>query len=402
MKFTKLLSVILACVMLMGVFTVLPVSAAKEASIEIVANNVLYGAEQQIMYAVSAPEDADVKLYLCDDANGTNPQEAEFFKMGEAKDGPAVEGCYIFLSKGMPVYNAAEKVYAYAEIVGGEKTEIHEYSVLEYLYKAMFVATTLTETDVALCRAHYEFALAWQKTLSSEAEFTPIDSLVYVMVAENGTVGGKTAGVYAINEAIDTFATTLVPAANQYVSWKFNIYDINKVQKNPITIAADELAADGFTPTMAGLVIATPSVVGEATADPVDISYNFANFSGTSTQYADEVHDLGDFTLTITKCHINGELRIYSSGTNNGKAIIYADGAIIQKLVVNAGNKADTLNVYGSTDGKNFDLITGLTTQASYKNLTAEIEGNYTYIMLDVAGTQQVRVKNLTLTVIPQ
>ena len=44
---------------------------------------------------------------------------------------------------------------------------------------------------------------------------------------------------------------------------------------------------------------------------------SFSSISG-SVQYADETHDLGGgISLHSTKCHINTQLRIYSSSSNN-------------------------------------------------------------------------------------
>ncbi len=131
------------------------------------------------------------------------------------------------------------------------------------------------------------------------------------------------------------------------------------------------------------------------------VTYDFSTITG-SVQYAKETHVLGEAcTLTIESCHINTQLRIYSSTTNNGYAIgQLTKGQKITALGFNAGNKMDTLNVYGSTDGTNWTLVEGVAiTSTSYLDYSVDFgDTNYTYFKLDVAGTQQVRLTTLTLS----
>ena len=91
-------------------------------------------------------------------------------------------------------------------------------------------------------------------------------------------------------------------------------------------------------------------------------TYTFSNYTA-GTQYAtNEVHELDKvLTITTTECHFTSELRIYSSDTHNGYAIgTLAGGKTIKSLGFNAGNKKDTLNVYGSTDGSTWTKIGGV------------------------------------------
>ena len=136
------------------------------------------------------------------------------------------------------------------------------------------------------------------------------------------------------------------------------------------------------------------------TSGPIDKTYTFSNFKA-GTQYADgEVHVLDEnVTVTTTDCHFTTELRIYSSSTNNGNAVIYAGGKVFTTIGFNAGNKADTLSVYGSKDGSTWTLIKDVSVVATYKDYTVTISetSGYTYIKLDVKGSNQVRVKTLTV-----
>ena len=132
-------------------------------------------------------------------------------------------------------------------------------------------------------------------------------------------------------------------------------------------------------------------------------TYTFSQYTA-GTQYAkNEAHKLDDIlTITTTDCHFTSELRIYASSTNNGYAIGKLSNGTIKSIGFNAGNKVDTLNVYGSTDGSNWTLVSGVSiTSTSYKDYSLDFGNtNYTYFKLDVAGSNQVRLKSLTLTYI--
>ncbi len=135
--------------------------------------------------------------------------------------------------------------------------------------------------------------------------------------------------------------------------------------------------------------------------EPITNTYTFSNYTA-GTQYAEnEKHVLDDYiTVTTTQAHFTTELRLYSSSAHDGFAIVTSTKTITG-FSFNAGNKADTVNVYGSNDGGiTWTLIQGVSVSSSYKDYTVTIsEGtSYTMLKLDVAGTQQVRIKSMTIT----
>lgn len=133
------------------------------------------------------------------------------------------------------------------------------------------------------------------------------------------------------------------------------------------------------------------------------VSYTFSGYTA-GTQYAtNEEHVLdSDVTVVTTECHFTTQLRIYSSSAHDGYAIIKCTNSDLtfSGLNVNAGNKVDTLNVYGSNDeGATWTLIQGVSvTSTSYKEYTVSFSTNYKWLKLDVSGDQQVRVQNMTLS----
>ena len=132
----------------------------------------------------------------------------------------------------------------------------------------------------------------------------------------------------------------------------------------------------------------------------VDTKYVISSYPA-GTQYAkNEEHVLDDFTVMYTNdAHFTSELRLYSSSTNNGYAIIQSVNAI-SKIAVNAGNKVDVLVIYGSNDeGATWTEAAQISvTSTSYKDYSVELNDNYKWIKIDVKGTNQVRIKNFTLT----
>ena len=139
--------------------------------------------------------------------------------------------------------------------------------------------------------------------------------------------------------------------------------------------------------------------VTEGAAGEETRSYTIANYPA-GTQYAkNEEHVLDEkVTIVTDDAHFTTQLRLYSSSSNNGYAIIKTAG--VSGMVLNAGHKVDTLNVYGSNDeGATWTLIKGVSiTSTSYKDYTVDFgENTYAWIKLDVAGTQQVRVAKITL-----
>ncbi len=129
------------------------------------------------------------------------------------------------------------------------------------------------------------------------------------------------------------------------------------------------------------------------------VKYTFSDYAA-GTQYAmNEEHVLDDvITVTTSDAHFTTQLRLYDSSAHDGIAVITST-KVIESVILNAGNKAATLNVYGSTDGSNWTLVKGVTTTTSYTDYTVDMPANtaYTYLKLDADG-DQIRVAYMTIT----
>ena len=147
-------------------------------------------------------------------------------------------------------------------------------------------------------------------------------------------------------------------------------------------------------------IFAVMLAVFSVQAEEVTKSVTFSNYDA-GTQYAkDEKHDLGDgLVIYTTECHFTSELRIYSSSTHNGYVVSDALPGTITKMTFNAGNKADNLDIYGSNDGATWTKVGQVAvTSTSYKDYSFDFSGSYTRFKLDVEGSNQVRIKSMSVT----
>lgn len=123
-------------------------------------------------------------------------------------------------------------------------------------------------------------------------------------------------------------------------------------------------------------------------------------------QYAvDEAHVVND-TLTIytTQMHWTTQLRVYSSTEHNGFFYSNRLPAAIKSIEFEAGNKKDVLVVYGSNDGATWTEAAKVEVPStSYTSgLVADLTGTaYNYFKVDVEGNQQIRIRNLIITLDP-
>ena len=149
-------------------------------------------------------------------------------------------------------------------------------------------------------------------------------------------------------------------------------------------------------------VFATPGTTD--VMEPEKKDYTFSDYTA-GVQYAqNEEHKLDDvLTLYTTECHFTTELRIYSSSTHNGYVESNKLPGKIVSMGFNAGNNADYLVIYGSTDGTTWTQVGKVSiTSTSYKDYTLDfVDTNYTYFKLDVEGGNQIRLKSITITYLP-
>ena len=104
-------------------------------------------------------------------------------------------------------------------------------------------------------------------------------------------------------------------------------------------------------------------------------------------------------TLVTNQCHFTTQLRVYSSSSHDGYFYSYALPLYIDSIAFNMGYKVDNVNIYGSVDGDNWNLVgTIAVTSTNYGDYGLSFgSSNYNYFKFDVAGSQQIRVASMTM-----
>ena len=160
---------------------------------------------------------------------------------------------------------------------------------------------------------------------------------------------------------------------------------------------AKQLAAGSVKMTLEEYKAYLESLV---TPPPANLTkYTMSNYEA-GVQYAEnEVHVLDENTTVVTTgAHFTSEIRLYDSATTDGVAVIQS-AKDVEAIVVNAGNKAGTLTVFGSLDeGATWTKIEDVAVTATYTEYTIDFgDVNYNYIKLDSTGLSQIRVKDFSL-----
>ena len=232
---------------------------------------------------------------------------------------------------------------------------------------------------------------------------------IYKLSASEEIMGAHDCGEYAVGETCEGNATCTIcgeviensALGHNYESVAtdatctkggYTTHTCSRCGDNYVTDETDALGHnfDGDACSRCGE--AKPTVGGTKT-------YTFSNYTA-GTQYGkNEEHVLDENTIILTNnCHFTTELRIYSSSTYNGYAIIKSTNPIIS-IDFNAGDNTDTLVIYGSNDGgATWTEAAKVDVKSSYADYTVELSTAYIWIKLDVYGSNQVRLKSITLT----
>ena len=210
-KNTKLLVFILSVALLIG--AAMSVSATEEAPApEIMAKNVIYGADIRFQFAIDAADfGADktitVKIYdanPAEDGNLLDTSVAVYTDVTETNLG--VDYAYIASSKAaVSAIAFGQEFWAVAECDGVQGTAI-KYSAVEYFLERLY-ADADSITDIQ--KAHYQNAIAYGSTAQKVTGDTKINVADYLYVGAKGGevfVDGKSVGEGAILLAGDKFS----------------------------------------------------------------------------------------------------------------------------------------------------------------------------------------------------
>lgn len=234
---------------------------------------------------------------------------------------------------------------------------------------------------------------------SATFEITVNKKSATITLYEAGSTSNPS-GTFYVDDSYTLPSSDATCDGKEFVGWSTE--QIQTPTDNPT--ATIHAAGTNVTLKETNTFYAVFATVGEpegTTTEEVTRTYTFSYYTA-GTQYAsNEEHVLDDdVTIYTTKCHFTTQLRIYSSGENDGYVISNQLPGRIVSIGMNAGNKKDNVLVYGSTDGSSWKQVGSISvTSTSYNDYTSSFGNtNYTYFKLDVDGSNQVRLQSLTIT----
>lgn len=357
----------------------LPASAAATPVMKIKGANLAIEDNVHILFALSlenvTAENVDLLVWKEVPAAYTEGTQLHTIDYG----GATVDSLPVYTYDKLALKEMTQEVYvcAHTEVSGVDYySEPIKYSILEYAYNKLGKTEATPTTDanlIATLNEMLEFGAAMQTYKNHNVDKLATDDFTYVRLAGGAKfTDGFDYGLFEVGSTVEIVGDT-----------------------------TDEMYDKAcFEKTSGGVTLTVPeSILVPTEQAPDSKTYTISEYPA-GTQYAKgEEHWLDAFvTVTTTQCHFTDQLYIYSSNAHNGYAIISSPTAIAG-ISLNAGNGADTLNIYGSNDGETWttDPIAAITTTTSYADYSVIFTEQYKYLKLDVAGTKQVRIANFTI-----
>ena len=336
-KSSKLLALVLAISLCLGAMSTMAFAAddsapaAEAAKPEIISQNVKYGGNFSLMFAVDAStcsgETVTLKVY---NESPTATSKAIWSKTVSADEElKVVHGtpCYVFITAGVAAKDLDVNYYVVAESAG-VKSDVKEYSVAEYLYERLYgdgiysAPDAIGKAQADLYKSVLEMGKNAQELLFNHDDnpdndrTTFVTDLYYVATAIGnggayGTINGKGSGYLTDgSEALKIISSK----DTAYLPLSWNVKYIDK--DGNITVARD-VDLTSFTPT--SHMIITPAKIAAAPS-----AYTMDSVSTISTSYikagsTNTVVSLGEYNgskgAVITLTHNGGYYEFFNGPT---------------------------------------------------------------------------------------
>ena len=355
-NFKKVISIMLMCFMLVGTLVGFSVSAADaEPTVAIVSNNVEFGDDLKLMYAVDAtnvPEGGSIKVVLYN-------EDGDFIANTVASGDVTIDGVTLptFTSEyGVAAQNIATVICAEAQIVDAEgnvlaTSAIQEYSILEYLWERK---TLCDPEDYQI--AMYDALLAYAEALDiavNKGTATADNAANFSYVAVVDEEGIVEASMYLIGDEIYALPTDLVAGDGEYIKWTIDEYKPSGVASR--SVREDDLAENGYTVTE-NAVVFSASVEEEGGNEPVIGTEKLSIFATTGVMGTKTISWTGDHIIftnnqdkssTGIRNHTDTDhYRIYKSSQ---VVISTKNGEKITKLVITSCGGSNYQNPWKTT-----------------------------------------------------
>ena len=244
--------------MLCATFAVMTSATEAETKPEIISKNMLYSDRYSIMYAVAAETvvEAPVTLNVYREYP-TNKSTAVGSYVATAPQNEQIGGetrsVYVFTGFGIGAQDFADKIYAQAIDKAGNKSEVVEYSVVEYFLERLYGGYNIDSVQKNLYETGLAFGAAAQDRYAA-ADPIRVNDYKYVRV-EGGTVNGVTKGMFTKNTEI-TLALGEIPAGGTFNYWNVTVNgETTQITEANTTIALEDntiIEADVFVPSSLG------------------------------------------------------------------------------------------------------------------------------------------------------
>ncbi len=217
-SFAKIASLVFVCAMLLCALAVTAL-AADEPTVEIVSNNAFYGEKYQLLFAVNAPDGAEV--------SATDSEGNELGVAVYADDPtPVINGvqCTAYIIKEGVAAQAIDEVITFTVEYNGT-TAVKEYSILQYVYERMYVSDNRAEgNELAMFEALLAYAEAADVCINGTAADQTISNYKYVSVVGGTLDGNNTAGMFLPGEApFANIVATIDVGAGQSIGWTISV-----------------------------------------------------------------------------------------------------------------------------------------------------------------------------------
>ena len=247
LNFVKIFSLAFACVLLMSALAIAGFSQ-EATTVEIVSNNVYYGDTYQIMYAINAPEGAEISAT---DSKG-NAVEVVPFAQAPTVTVNGVE-CKAYITKQGVSAQALDEVITLTVSANGV-TATRAYSVLAYLFERMYVKNNVEGAELAMFEALLTYANAADLFFNGSENNTLISDLKYVSVVGGTLDGVADRGMFAQNSTpFANLTCNLTVGATQFVRWYVSVNGAEAVVMDLDDIKA--LAITGNVTTVTAVVM---------------------------------------------------------------------------------------------------------------------------------------------------
>lgn len=248
---SKVTVVILACLLLVGVFAGVTVLANSAPTLKISYANVEYGGQAQIVYGIDSTVTTDgiedsMEMYFWGsyptEENKNSPEATSKVEYNTAENARTP---FVATSRGFAPYEMTQVVYAQVVYNAGEENEsrspVNRYSIFEYICASL--GNGGTELDERLWTAMSDYITYAQKYLGWTENSSP-EQLAYVQVT-NGYLPAKdnSGAQYSSGVYLNTGVYTLVAGMDQsrFASWYR--YDIDKYVNTKYSYSPDATEA---------------------------------------------------------------------------------------------------------------------------------------------------------------